>query len=287
MGRILAFAEGSYLNTRQRPNFEIDARLRRTERTARLGTSVRLDQKLYVELSGSQSDVNFAADAVFDDVNLRETLNRTTRAALVSFRDDVTPLTSLVLRGEAATNRFPLAPVRNSDTYSIMPGIELKPRALISGSAYAGVRQFTPRSPLLPTFTGTVASATLSYTLRSSTRFGVTADRDVAYSFEPRQPYYVVDGYGLTIRRQIIGRTDVAVGAVRQRYTYRDFASSQGPAGDARADVTRTYSASLGYRFGQDTRVGFGAAYRQRESNNVGQRDYQGFRFITTLDYGM
>ena len=287
MGRILAFAEGSYLSTRQRPNVEIDARLRRTERAARLGTSIRIDEKLYVELSGSQAEVDFAADAVFNDVNMRETLNRTTRAALVSFRDDVTPLTSVVVRGEAATNRFPLSAVRDSDTYSIMPGIELKPRALISGSAYLGVRRFTPRSPLLPTFNGTVASATLNYTLRSSTRFGVTADRDVAYSFEPRQPYYVVDAYGLTIRRQIVGRTDITGGAVRQQYTYRDFSSSQVPAGDARVDVTKTYSASVGYRFGQDTRVGFGAAYRQRESNNAAQRDYQGFRFITTLEYGM
>jgi hypothetical protein len=287
MGRILAFAEGTYLNSRQRPNFEIDARLRRTEHTARLGTSIRLDQKTAIDVSGSQSEVNFAADAVFNDVNMRETLNRTTRSALVSFREDVTPLTSVVVRGEAATSRFPLSPVRDADTFSVMPGVELKPRALISGSAYVGVRRFTPRSQSLPTFNGPVASATLNYTLQSSTRFSVTADRDLAYSYEPRQPYYVVDGYGLTVRRQIVGRTDITAGAIRQQYAYRAFAAVQDPAADGRVDVTKTYSASLGYRFGQDTRLGFGASFRQRESNSVGQRDYQGFRFITTLDYGL
>jgi len=287
MGRILAYGEASYLSSRQRPNVEIDARLRRTERGARLGTSIRIDEKLSVELSGSQSDVSFAADAVFNDVNVRETLNRTTRAVLASFRDDVTPLTSVVVRGESATSRFPLSAVRDSDTYSVMPGVELKPRALISGSAYVGVRRFTPRSPLLPTFNGAVASATLNYTLQSSTRFGVTADRDVAYSFEPLRPYYVVDAYGLIVRRQIVGRADLTGGAMRQKDTYRDFSASQVAAGDARMDVTKTYSASVGYRVGHDARVGFGAVYRQRESNNAERRDYQGFRFLTTLDYGM
>jgi len=288
LGRVLAFAEGSYLNSRQRPNFEIDARLRRTEDAARVGASIRLSPKTYVEVSGLQTDVKFAADAVYNDVNMRETLNRTTRSALVSVRDDLTPLTTFVVRGETATALFPLSPIRNSDSVSVMPGVELKPRALISGSAYVGVRRFTPRTPSLPTFNSMVASATLNYTLQSSTRFTFTADRDLAYSFEPREPYYVIDGYGVTVRRQIVGRTDVSVGALRQQYGYREFTTAQAEvAGARRVDVTRTFSASLGYRVGQDTRLGVGAYYRQRESNSVGQRDYQGFRFITTLDYGM
>src|SRR4029077_16081568 len=120
------------------------------------------------------------------------------------------------------------------------------------------VRRFTPRSQALPTFNGTVASATLNYTLQSSTRFSATADRDLAYSFEPLLPYYVMTGYGLTIRRQIVGRTDITGGAQRQQYAYRALAETQTPAGVGRVDVTKTYSASLGYRFGQDTRLGFG-----------------------------
>jgi len=53
LGRILPFAEGSYLNTRERPNFEIDARLRRTEEGVRAGASIRLSEKLYAEIAGS------------------------------------------------------------------------------------------------------------------------------------------------------------------------------------------------------------------------------------------
>ena len=42
-----------------------------------------------------------------------------------------------------------------------MPGVELKPRALISGSAYVGYRRFTPTTTgTLPTFNGLVSQLT-------------------------------------------------------------------------------------------------------------------------------
>jgi Putative beta-barrel porin 2 len=289
LGRIMPFAEGSYLNTRQRPNFEIDARLRRTEGGVKLGASVRLSEKIYAEIAGSQADVNFAADAVFNDTNMREVLNRTTRSAQLSVRYEETPLTTFVVRAETASDRFEFSPIRNSSTVRVMPGVEFKPRALVSGSAYVGVRRLSSDSGSIPGFNGVVTSATLNYTLKGSTRFTVTADRDLTYSFERVQPYYIAGGYGLTVRRQIVGRTDITGGVLRQSYSYRDLldATVAQPTPVHRLDLTRTWSATVGYRFGQSTRLGFGAYYRRRESNSIGYRDYQGFRFITTLDYGL
>ena len=52
-----------------------------------------------------------------------------------------------------------------------------------------------------------------------------------------------------------------------------------------RVDIVRGLSGSLGYRIGNTMRAGFGLTYRERESNSTRFRDYQGFRFITTLDY--
>jgi hypothetical protein len=161
--------------------------------------------------------------------------------------------------------------------------VELKARALISGSAYVGVRRFTPKSDLLQPFSGTVAATALNYVLKGSTRFTFTADRDLTYSYEEVQPYYVATGYGLTIRRQIVGRTDVTVGAQRIRYSYRDLLLPGSVATDLnRGDRTMVYNASFGYRLGQ-TRVGVGARYQERSSTRF--RDYQGLRFISTVDY--
>ena len=44
-------------------------------------------------------------------------------------------------------------------------------------------------------------------------RSNSAGDRDLGYSYEELQPYFVVDGYGVTVRRQIVGRFD-ACGSV-------------------------------------------------------------------------
>jgi hypothetical protein len=287
LGRITPFAEASYLRSRQRPNFEIDVRSRREERAMRAGVNVRVSPKLSIELAARQGDVAFDADTTFNNVNLREVLNRETRLASASVRHAVTPLTTLVLRGEAGTDRFDFSPLRDSDTVRVMPGVEFKPVALISGSAFLGFRRFDPASSTLESFSGVVANAALSYTLLGTTRFTVTADRDVTYSYERVQPYYVVDGYGLAIRRQIVGRTDVTGSVHRQTFTYRDqLLPGAVPADLDRVDVTRTWLGSIGYRLGESTRAGIGLVYRERESNSARFRDYSGFRFVTTVDYG-
>jgi len=287
LGRITPFAEAGYLQSRQRPNFEIDARSRREERAMRAGVKVRVSRKLTIEAAGRQEEVDFDAGATFNDVNLREVLNRSTRTASVSVRHEITPLTTLVLRTEAGNDRFEFSPLRDAGTLRVMPGVEFKPVALISGSGFVGFRRFSPRSSSLEAFSGVVASAALSYTLLGSTRFTVTAERDVTYSYERVQPYYVIDGYGFIVRRQIVGRTDVTGGMQRQTYTYRDLLLPGAAASDLdRVDITRTWSGSFGYRVGQATRVGFGTIYRERDSNSARFRDYAGFRFVTTVDYG-
>jgi hypothetical protein len=287
LGRLSPFAETSYLQSRQRPNFEIDVRSRRDERAVRAGINVRLTPKLSVELANRQGDVKYDAGATFNNVSLRETLNRESRLAAVTVRHAVTPLTTLILRAERGSDRFQFSPLRDSTTLRVTPGVEFKPIALVSGSGFVGFRRFTPESASLQPFSGIVANAALSYTLLGSTRFTVTADRDVTYSYERVQPYYVVDGYGLSVRRQIVGRTDVTGGVQRQKYSYRDLLLPGAVSADLnRVDVTRTWSASFGYRVGESARVGFGTLYRERASNSARFLDYQGLRFISTVDYG-
>jgi hypothetical protein len=286
LGRITPFAEGSYLLSRQRANYEIDARSRRNERGVRAGVNVRVSPKLSLELAADQLNIEYDADAMFNSVSLRETLNRESRVASVVVRHAVTPLTTLVMRAEGGNERFEFAPLRNSGTVRLMPGVEFKPVALISGAGFIGYRRFTPNSSSLRPFSGIVADATLSYTLLGSTRFTFNAERDVTYSYERFQPYFVVDGYGLTVRRQIVGRTDVSGGVHHFKYSYRDLLLPGAASTElGRIDVTRSWTASVGYRLGNSARVGVGIVYRERESNSERFRDYDGFRFISTVDY--
>jgi hypothetical protein len=288
LNRVTFFAEPSYLSTRQRPNFEIDARARREERTALAGVGIRMFPRVTIELAGRHQQIDYHADATYNETNLQQTLNRSTRSSSATVRHELTPLTTLVLSASRSTDRFDFSPLRDADSTRVSPGVEFKPSALISGTAHVGVRRFETLSDALPDFTGTVASATLNYTLEGATRFTFNAERDTTYSYEALQPYFVVDGYGLTVRRQIVGRTDVIVATQRHTYSYRDLVLPGAPLSEIdRVDRTITWSATFGYRLGQTTRIGFGAIYRQRHSNIRRFRDYDGFRYTTTVDYGL
>jgi hypothetical protein len=286
VGRITPFVEAGYLRTRQRPNYEIDARSLRHERTLRGGVNVRLFTKIGVEVASEYRPVTYAADASFNDVNLRETLNRTTTTHSIVARYAATPLTTFVLRAETGRDRFELAPLRDADSVRFVPGVEFKPRALISGSAHIGFQRFSPLSSSLEPFSGVVAATTLSYTIRGATRVTVNVDRDLTYSYEHVQPYFVMDGYGLTVRRQIVGSIDAIAGMQHQRFSYRDLLlPGATPADLDRVDVMRAWSGNVGYRIGQGMRAGFGAVYRERHTNSRRFVDYQGFRLITSVDY--
>jgi hypothetical protein len=288
LNRVTLFAEPSYLRSRQRLNYEIDARAEREERGLQAGIDARVLSKLSVEIAAQQSTTEFGAGETFNDVSLRETLNRTTKAVLATVRHKATPYTTLALRANVASDRFEFSPLRDSDSVRVMPGVEFNSRALISGTAFVGVRRFQPKSDSLQPFSGLVMGASLSYTLLGSTRFLFTADRDVTYSYERVQPYFVVDGYGVTVSRQLLGRTDITAGVDRQTYSYRDLLLPGAiPADRERVDVTRTWLMTFGYRVGRSVRLGVGGYYRERGSNSARFRDYDGLRFITTVDYGL
>jgi hypothetical protein len=286
LGRLTPFLEAGYLRTRQRPDYEIDTRSLRQETHGKGGVGVRLFSKISVELDAGYTLLSFDDDASFNNVRLQETLNRTTRTAGVGARYAVTPLTTLVLRTETERSRFEFSPLRDSDSWKVVPGVEFEPRALISGSAHVGLRRFTPTDAALEPFSGLVARTSLSYTLQGTTKFTVTAARDLTYSYEHLQPYFVVATYGLTVRRQLVGPFDVTARVQRDRYTYRDLLFPGTPAADAqRVDTMRAWAASLGYRVGRSMRAGIGAMHRSRWSSSVRLRDYSGLRLITTLDY--
>ena len=75
--------------------------------------------------------------------------------------------------------------------------------ALIKGSASFGYRDFQPLSPSLPAYQGAIANADLSYVAFGTTRLGVQAMRDVQYSFDINEPYYLLTGVSVSLARRI------------------------------------------------------------------------------------
>jgi hypothetical protein len=287
--RITVFAQGAYLNTRQRPNYEIDLRSRHLENDALAGIEFRVSERLSIEAGARQAETRYDADARFDDTYLQHTLNRKTTGGELTLRHRLTPLTMVAVRYDNLQDRFTYSPLRNSNSYRVMPGVEFKPRALVKGRAYVGYRRFSPLASALPPFSGLVADLGLSYTLLGSTSVGVSFRRDLTYSYEELQPFFIDNSPGVSIRRALGGRFDVIASADRHRYEYRDLLDPSLPAATAstaRIDTTWNYSASLGYRVGDTGRVGFGASYWQRESTTARFKNYDNLRLGGSVTYG-
>jgi hypothetical protein len=287
--RITLFGGGSYINTRQRPNQEIDVRARHVDTSATAGVDVAITPELSIAVAANQLSTRYDAAAEYDNTILQRTLNRDTEGIELRVRYRLTALTSLAVRSDLLRDRFMMSPLRNSESIRVMPGVEFKPRALVSGSAYVGYREFMPSDPkVLPEFKGLVAQLGLSYTLLGSTVFGVSYSRDLTYSYDELQPFFVDDSVGASVRRAIGRRFDALASADRHMYSYKDLLTGGVPplSNQSRIDTTWTYAASFGYRVGREGRIAFGASYWQRESTTIAFRNYDNLRFGTSVSMG-
>ncbi len=287
--RLTLFAEESYLNTRQRPNYEIDLRSRHLQSDLSGGLAVRFTPSLSLEVARRHGETRFDGDAFFLGQRLQDTLNRDSDTWSGTVRERLSPLTTLGVRYENQRDRFPISSVRDTDSVRVVGGVEFKPKALINGSAWVGYRSFRPKSPLVPSQAGLVSELGLAYTLLGATTFGVTYDRDYQFAFVALNPYFIDNSVGGFIRRAVGGKFDVIVNAARHRYDYQQLAvqTAQVAATPKRVETTDSYGLNLGYRLKRQTRVGFGASYSTRASTVLTSRRYDGYRIGTTVSYGL
>jgi hypothetical protein len=283
--RLTAAVGGNWVSTRDRPGFEIDARARRSERAGRAAVEVRGLSKTFFGARVERRSVEFAESEAFLGTSLSTELNRTVTTGGITVRNELTPLTSITFSAGLEQERFDASPLRDSDSTRFDVSLTFDPFALISGSATIGVRDFKPLSPDLPGYTGSTASANLSYTALGSTKLVVGINRDVQYSFDVNQPYYLQTGINGSMAQQIYGPLDVEfrIGAGRLAYADREGASV---AAVDRVDRVRTYGGGTGYRLGRDVRVGFNIDHTERQSE-LPQRQYEGLRYGLTLTYGL
>ncbi len=280
--KLRFFLEDSFVDTNQRPNNEIDFRVRRQENDATGGLGIQLFRKLELELSANQSVYRYNDDDVLGSI-LANTLNRDAVGATGLVRYSVTPLTTITVAGEVKTERFEFSTTRDNNSWSVVPGINFGSRAITQGSARVGYRDVRGLDGSLPPFAGPIAAVELSHTLLGATTIDVRADRDIEFSFSPLDPYYVAEGVGLSIGQRLSRSLDVEVGIDQFDYRYRSFQAAAQLSG--RVETTRTYSIVLTRRLGRSTTIGFDLAYWNRRSNRDDVRNYDGLMAGITSAY--
>jgi len=283
LNRLRMSAGANWINTRERPGFEIDARSRRQELAGSGTLELRALSKTFVGARVDRRVVNFDETAQFLGANLQQELNRTVSAQAVTVRHELTPLTSVSVEAVKGQDRFEFSPVRDSDSSRINTSITFAPYALISGSAQFGYREFQPRDKEVPGYTGSTISVNLSHVVRGSTRLGLQVLRDIQYSFEINEPYFLQTGFTVSAAQQIFGPIDVEGRGGASALAYRARGGTEDP---TRTDHVRSVGGGVGYRLGQNLRIGFNVDHQKRTSDIV-RLTYDGYRYGMAVGYGL
>jgi hypothetical protein len=163
-----------------------------------------------------------------------------------------------------------------------MPGFEFKPFALIDGTVLVGYRKFRTLSSDVPDYSGVAASADLGYAVHA-TRFVLKLTRDITYSFDEIQPYYVLTDANLTVTQRITSHWDVMGRGGRAVLDYQAVGLLSVP---TRVDHVTQLGFGVGYRLGETVRFGVDADHVKRDSD-LPTRAYDGWRVGGTVTYGV
>ncbi len=284
LNRLVLNANATYLNTRERPGFEIDLRAHEINVTYDGSLELRALSKTFIGVRAQRENIKFDAGQVFLGTDLQNALNRTTTTEAVTIRHRLTPLTDITVDISREQDRFGFSSLRDSDSTGVTAGFKFDPFALLKGSATFGYKDFRPLSPDLPAYKGSTAAVNLSYVALGTTRLGVQATRDVEYSFDINQPYYILTGATGTIDQQLYGPLDIQLRAGVQQLAYRDRAGVAIAVSD-RIDYVHSYGGGIGYRMGKDLRIGVNVDNAHRTSK-IDARTYSGLRIGASVTYG-
>lgn len=280
--RLRPYVSASWLDTNQRPGFEIDARARHYEADYRAGVDFRVASKSTLRVDFRRFDYTFAGDEIYNGQALNEQLNRTLTAVELGWRQRLTVLTTWIVRSLYESERFEHENLRNANSFRASTGFELAPLALIRGNVLIGLRSLAPADGgIIPEFTGVTADINVAYTAPTQTRLAAVVNRDIQYSYQDATPYYVQTGWTTTLTQRISGQLDFQLTGGRDRLAYQ----VAGPTVDAHTDFVSRFGGGIGYRLGEQMRVSFDVNSYHRSSIVPGFQ-YNGVRAGISVNYG-
>jgi hypothetical protein len=282
LGRLRPYLGAALADTRERLNAELDIRAPRRQSYLTGGAHLAVATRTAATFEFRRGDLDFDEGVSFEGVPLSRTMNDRTDSFDGGLLVTLTPLTTFGINATWLRDRFEQAPERDANSFRIMPSLRFDPTALIQGSIAVGYRKFDPLGPALAPYAGVVVQAAVGYTLLDRTRFDFRATRDVQYSFETDEPYYLSTGARLDVTYQLVGPFDVRASGGRERLGYRKIETGN----TDRTDVADLLGIGVGYRLRDDIRLGIAWETTSRESDRPDRR-YDRRRIVASLAYGL
>jgi len=282
-GRVRPFASLGYDSLRERPDREIDARVRWNRSTLMMGGDVQLTPITALTGWVQRQTMTWDPGQEYLGVPLARELDSTIDVAAFGARYRLSPLTTILVTAELQRDRFELSPGRDANSIRIGPSIELADGGAIFGYVRAGYRRYTPLNKVFEGYTGPAVTAGVRYTIPDYTRLYVEGGRDVRNSFDPLQPYYLETGLGLKVIQRLVGPIE-GIGVV-ERWNLRHQRLSD-VAFDGRREDTTTLGGGVGFLVNDQLELTF-VIDRTRRSSTELWRNYEQHRVLFSATYGL
>src|SRR5688572_15110004 len=286
--RFKPFIGAERIQTRARRSPEIDARARRIDRTALGGLGFDLTPRTRLTASVRINDSTYDEGERFRGVALDEALNRSERAADAGVRYAITALTTVSVTAGFEEETFDESHIRDLKRYTIGPTLEFSPEAAIRGRVVTAFELFKPVDPTLAEHMGIAYEASVNWALYGRTAFDLRAGRNISYSYQDTEPYYLLTNVRLGIIQPIAGRFDLYGGIDwdHMAYRWRRADAAAAPRESDRVDILTGGSGGVGIRFGRGFNVRVGVEKMRRRSVEDLRQNFNRTRILSTVTVG-
>ncbi len=279
ISRMHPFIGGGETRSRTRPNGEIDTRADRKEQELSGGFAFDLGPHQLVYAAASRYRSKFF-NAVEEGVELSTALNHDSNTYSLGVKTDLTPLTSLTVYAAYREDRFETLALRNSDNRALTAELRIGAEAAVSGNVVVTYRDFKPVDPLIERYRGMAVQAGVTYPFLEIGRLSLSVNRDLQYSFDATEAYYVETSGNLAYTHRLFGEVDVQVRGAKSIFDYGYRVGIP-----ARRDSLDAAGASVGYNLRNRTRVAVNYEVSRRRSPVFVERNYDRTRIFLSWAY--
>ena len=259
---------------------EIDSRAKRSDRELAAGVQFDVSPLAVLMVSANRLNVAYSDDDAYLGTSLGEELNRTTDAVSASLRFQATPLTTLTFTGYVGRDTFEFADSRDAKSRGGEVAVNFGSEAVIRGRLAVGFRDHAPVDPTLAGFRGMTGRGGVTTVLPWRAILGADYVRDVQYSYDEAEGYYVENGADVVYTQRIGGPFDVQVKVGRHALDY-----SARLASPARSEALRSYQGGIGYSVESGSRVGINYEFADRVGEPTVDRPFSRRRLFGSFTY--
>ena len=269
LSRVRPFIGVGQVETRTRPNGEIDTRADRQEDEISGGLAFDLSTNALFYGAAYRMSIEYE-DAIESGVNLSQTMTRDDYSYEAGMKTDLTPLLSMQLAASYRHDEFTFEPIRNGQSWGGLATFRFAPEAIVNGTVMVGYRDMDFVDPELNSYRGFIGSASLSYSFLEVGRLSAAFSRSVEYSFDAGEAYYLENSVTLGYTHRLFGAVDAQVLGTHGAFDYE-----ARPRLPAHTDTLDSAAGSVGYNLRNRTRIALNYEYARRRSPVFAERNYQ------------